>query len=436
MAHRQSPTQPASLLSCALGIVVVAALMGACSSSNSTSSTSTTVGAAASTTTTVPRPKPKAFAAGDDAFFTIPDPILAGTHGDLVRYQPIPSAPKGLRWYRIMYLSTTVAGDPTVVTGVFTVPTGPAPPGGFKLATHAHGSTGLADDCAPSRTIVSNPGSSAELQVVGQDAAKHGYAVASTDYEGQGGPGRHPFLVGPSEGRSVLDAARAVREMPGVSFEKADDNGAENLAIVGYSQGGHAALWANQIAAKWTPEFHVTGTLAGAPASEVAALLTDSPTPVVDNPQAVGIVAGLEAADPRLEGDLGKILAPGGKKLLAVMDASCNAPVGFDPGTPLLTADPTKTQPWTRLMAANTPGSVATKDPVLIIHSQADQSVPIAQSATLLARMCKAGQVVERRVLPSGGHVAAAVPAYADGFDWLSGLTSGATPVDSCTTAK
>ncbi len=373
----------------------------------------------------MPRPTPRKIAAGDTSFFTVPDPIPTGTHGDLIRYQPITESPEGLQWYRIMYLSTTMEGDPTVDTGIVSVPDGDPPKGGWKLATHAHGSTGLADDCAPSRTVVSNPGSSAELQVVGKDAAEHGYVVASTDYEGQGGPGRHPFLVGESEGRAVLDAARAARGFPGLHL-------GDDLAIVGYSQGGHAALWANQIAVKWTPEFHVTGTVAGAPASEVAALLTDGPVPAVDNPQAVGITAGLEAVDPALAGDLDRLLAPAGKKLLQVMDTSCTPPKGFETGKPLLTADPTTTQPWKRLMAANTPGSVATDDPVLIVHSKQDESVPIAQSATLLTRLCTAGQVVERRVLPTGGHVAAAVPAYADGFDWLEGLTEGADPVDSC----
>ena len=37
--------------------------------------------------------------------------------------------------------------------------------------------------------------------------AKAGYAVVRTDYEGLGTPGDHPYLVGVSEGRSVLDMA-------------------------------------------------------------------------------------------------------------------------------------------------------------------------------------------------------------------------------------
>lgn len=52
-----------------------------------------------------------------------------------------------------------------------------------------------------------------------------------------GGPGGHQFLEGKSEGRAVLDAARPAREFPGLKLPT-------DLAIVGYSQGGHATLWA------------------------------------------------------------------------------------------------------------------------------------------------------------------------------------------------
>jgi diguanylate cyclase (GGDEF)-like protein len=41
---------------------------------------------------------------------------------------------------------------------------------------------------------------------------KAGYAVVNTDYEGLGTPGIHPYLVGVSAGRSVLDIVRAVNK--------------------------------------------------------------------------------------------------------------------------------------------------------------------------------------------------------------------------------
>jgi hypothetical protein len=36
----------------------------------------------------------------------------------------------------------------------------------------------------------------------------------STDYEGLGGPGSHPMLIGVSEGRSMLDAAAPPARSP------------------------------------------------------------------------------------------------------------------------------------------------------------------------------------------------------------------------------
>jgi dipeptidyl aminopeptidase/acylaminoacyl peptidase len=65
---------------------------------------------------------------------------------------------------------------------------------------------------------------------------KAGYAVVQTDYEGLGTPGDHPYLIGVSEGRSVLDMVRAARKL--------DSSLGKRVVIAGHSQGGHAALWA------------------------------------------------------------------------------------------------------------------------------------------------------------------------------------------------
>ena len=65
---------------------------------------------------------------------------------------------------------------------------------------------------------------------------KAGYAVVRTDYEGLGTPGVHQYLVGKSEGRSVLDAVRAARAL--------EPRCRKRFVIAGHSQGGHAALFA------------------------------------------------------------------------------------------------------------------------------------------------------------------------------------------------
>ena len=94
-----------------------------------------------------------------------------------------------------------------------------------------------------------------------------GYVVAATDYEGLGTPGLHPSLVGESEGRGVLDAARAARGM------KAAAAGSKAL-VFGLSEGGHSALFAGELAASYAPELRVLGVAAVAPAGGVEQTLS------------------------------------------------------------------------------------------------------------------------------------------------------------------
>ncbi len=104
----------------------------------------------------------------------------------------------------------------------------------------------------------------------------------------------------------------------------------------------------------------------------------------------------------------------------------------YDVGDTLLTADVTTTEPWASAIAATVPGAEPGAAPVLIVHSTADENVPIAGSEAFQARLCAAGQVVERRVLPEGSHVLAAIPAYEQGIEWITGLMAGAQPASTC----
>jgi hypothetical protein len=109
-----------------------------------------------------------------------------------------------------MYLSESVEGEPIAVTGLVAVPEGPAPADGRKLLGVGHGTTGIADACAPSRfssqlaSLDRRLGAPDLVELLG-DFAGAGYVVAMTDYEGLGTPGVHPYLVGESEGRSLVD---------------------------------------------------------------------------------------------------------------------------------------------------------------------------------------------------------------------------------------
>jgi pimeloyl-ACP methyl ester carboxylesterase len=167
----------------------------------------------------------------------------------------------------VLYASRDVAGRRVPVSGTVMVPRGQAPRGGWPVVTWAHGTTGIADQCAPSRyPMTSGAYGKNATGPLFSGYLKAGYAVAQTDYQGLGTPGVHHYLAGRSEARSVLDMARAARKL--------DSRIGRRMLIVGHSQGGHAALWAAGEAGDWTPELRLLGTQPFAPISRVSLLVT------------------------------------------------------------------------------------------------------------------------------------------------------------------
>src|SRR5207253_5946777 len=107
---------------------------------------------------------------------------------------------------RILYSSTDGIGNQAriAVSGTMYIPRGTMPAGGWPIVAWAHGTTGIADVCAPSwRGNGARDGEYLDAWL------SHGFAVVATDYQGLGTPGVHPYLLWRSEGYSVLDAVRA-----------------------------------------------------------------------------------------------------------------------------------------------------------------------------------------------------------------------------------
>ena len=244
--------------------------------------------------------------------------------------------------YRIMYLTQSVSGAPTVATALVAVDEERAPFGGYPVLLYGHGSIGLADACAPSVAVGSiNDEHAQEFDSV-SSATSQGYAVVAADYEGLGGPGRHPYLVGISEGRSMLDAGLAARQVPGVYLSP-------DTAMLGFSQGGHAALWATQLAPEWTPGQPITGTVLAAPASEVVEYVQAGVADPANAAAPVSVIAGLAAAYPEAQAAIGTVLTPAGQELVALMDEHCFDESVTMPAGALLAADPLTVEPFASL---------------------------------------------------------------------------------------
>jgi len=230
----------------------------------------------------------------------IPAQAHAATHGDLLSVKPLKAKGAVLKGAAknllVTYKTKGIDGSLVTVSGTVVYPKGKAPKGGWPVFTWAHGSTGIADICAPSVATGSGAVSaySSYANPLLERVLKAGFVVVRTDYEGLGTPGVHPYINGVSEGRSVLDIVRAAR--------KIDGKVGSTYFIGGHSQGGQAALFAASLAGSWIPELKLRGTVALAPASHLGEQSTilrnldaTSFSPIVSI-----ILRGAEVSDPSL----------------------------------------------------------------------------------------------------------------------------------------
>jgi pimeloyl-ACP methyl ester carboxylesterase len=207
---------------------------------------------------------------------------------------------------RIQYVSTDVNGATITATGLILTPKKGK---NNKTVAWGHGTTGLADQCAPS---ISQAVFWPEGRAAIAGLLKQGWTVAATDYPGLGTPQPHPYLIGASEARAVIDSVKAARNL---------DGGLSTQYVVdGYSQGGQAALFTGELAPTYDGALVLRGVVAIAPVSNVDAL-----APVIpDTPNRGYLVmglAGLATVDPSVNPVA--LLAPPARLRLPVLLTGC-----------------------------------------------------------------------------------------------------------------
>lgn len=447
MRRRGRPAVSARLgLAVAVGTLV--AVLAGCSGSDSgadapatsagdgttmpDATSSTTVdGAAAASTTSVASPGSVAPAAItlvvgsadtstvvplSSSFYEPPAPLGDGAPGEVLRLEKAELVPGGTV-YRVLYRSRSLQEQPIVVSGLLAVPDGGPPPGGWPLVSWAHGTTGSADACAPSRL---GPG---QIPAVERLLAR-GWAVAATDYEGLGTPGPHPYLVGASQGRGVLDAARAALQVLG-------PRASGQVVAWGHSQGGQAAVWAGELAPTYAPELRLDGVAAVAPAVELSVRVAE----VRDSPLTAGLVfaavLGLAAADPAL--DPADVLTPVALEQRPVLEEGCIADVAVRMALFAgRVVQPTIPADWEAAARANDGGTVASPVPVGVWQGGRDVLVSAESTQRYVARACAAGTVVDYRFVADDDHGSAFTARVGDQLDWIAGRFAGRPVTGTC----
>ncbi len=348
------------------------------------------------------------------SFYEISTEMLPGPPGSVVRSEPLAGAPWGAKAARILYRSTGLSGEPIAVSAVVVVPSAPPPAGGRQIVAWAHPTTGAARKCAPSLLLDQVMPTIAGLaEMVGE-----GYAVVATDYPGLGTAGVHPYLVGVSEGRAVLDSIRAARALIGAS---------NRFAVWGHSQGGHAALWTGELAATYAPELDLVGIAAAAPASELAQLFDDD----LDTTAGQVLTAlSLWSWSHVFDAELSSVVQPhairpvgeiGGQCVSGFTDLLVDASAYAQIGKRFLKGDPARITPWSTYLSQSTPGNHAGKwPPVFIAQGSADTIVDPPVTTDFAIKLCNQGVDVRFFSVPGGTHDAIAGVSAKRAVAWIA----------------
>ena len=349
----------------------------------------------------IPAPDPSQGDGGVSPFYTWTGDIPA-TPGRILRTEPLdPSyglAAAGQQ-FRILYTSTDGIGGttPVAVSGAYFVPRGTPPAGGWPLVAWAHGTTGIADTCAPSWNVRSKRDAAYLNTWLGQ-----GYAIVATDYQGLGTPGPHPYLATRPEAYSVLDSVRAVL----TGFP----NVANKIVIIGQSQGGQAAFATAGLARRYAPELNISGTVAtGVPFTTPGGPRPAPPPPDSVDPTAtysLYIAIRMQQADPSLRPD--QLVSARALPLLeqarttcvaamfkAVQDAGLNHETTLAPGfnTAIKTVLPTMEYATLKL-----------SQPLFVGTDAYDHDVMPGRQLMLVRNACAQGTVVEAHLYAGRNH--------------------------------
>ena len=362
---------------------------------------------------------------------------LPAQPGSMLREEPLPSTqtqPAASENLRILYTSTDGVGgrDRVAVSGALYLPNGSMPKGGWPVVAWAHGTTGIADVCAPSWRGQTK-----------RDAAyldawlSKGFAVVATDYEGLGTPGIHSYLLWRPEGYAILDAVRA-------ALQRHPQQLRNQVIVVGQSQGSGAAIGATFLAPTYAAELHVLGTVATGlvvtfhPDGHVKlppkpAQYTD-PT-LMDPAYAILRIAGTDRS-LHPEFDTAEFVTPKGRTLLHAALTSCVHDLFDLSAREKLTGAQVFTGNLATIdsdMEANFEfPSARMPVPIFVGTGLADGEAGTAQQYNAVAGMCAAGTSVEWHTYPGLTHNGAVNGSLRDSLPFVERLVSGKTGPGSC----
>jgi len=361
----------------------------------------------------------------DLSFYEVSAADLAGKPGTLIRYEPLHLfSVYRAKAYRILYRTSDMHGRTIAASGMVVVSDyGPAKK---AIVAWAHPTTGVTRHCAPS--LRESP-----IDAIAgiTDLIVEGVTVVATDYPGLGTSGVTPYLAGIGEAHAVLDSVKAIADVE--VFQAG-----HHFALYGYSQGGHAALFAAALAKRYAPDHALVGVAVAAPATELGVLLDDDVA--TTDGKILGAMALLSWS--RLYGvSLEPLVTPHVAKIMELIDKHCVDKVGSaikaleaeqPMGAKFLNFDPNDRQPWKGLLAENSVDPKSIRMPVYIAQGLDDQIVIPQVTERFAAALCKEGDPVVLDLIKDTDHGMAAKKSFHQAVHWIGERLDGKPAPSNC----
>ncbi len=373
--------------------------------------------------------------------------VDTGSRADYGVIDPV-SARYAVETYDISYISRLPATSrPIEVHARLYLPSGSIAAPAFVFGP---GTTGPGPDCAPTLEQIrgKNWGHYDDHM---EYYAGQGYAVAMVDYyRGAGDSAIHPYFVGDLEGRVMLDAAIALHDFrddtrPGLATV------AEPTFFAGYSQGAHAALWAEQLGATYAPGIHIAGIIGFAAATDVVRSVAD----IAKGSTTIWLPSYVYAAYSDYYGDLEPantiFKEPFASTVAQDARHFCidqlelrtghygppsNAGSVYTPEFLQAAKDGTLAVSFPRLYAhlyANLAGSSSDHTPVLLVAGDKDVVILPAAQAELARRICASPLAnLELQQSAAGTHYTAMAEGHKTVITWMQTIVNGGTRANNC----
>ena len=326
----------------------------------------------------------------------------------------------------VLYRETAINGSDVAVSGAVALPKGTPPGDGWPVISWAHGTTGNAPLCAPTRE---EDGPNEEQSYLDAWVAR-GYAVVQTDYEGQGTPGLHPYFVGAAAAHDVTDMVRAARALyPQIG---------KRWFAFGHSEGGSASIFTAAIGPGWAPELTLEGAVSFAPGSHIGSMLNAMPN-ITRPTRAIvfmlEMIEGIASVDPAI--DLREILTPEALAKLPSLQERCAGDLMNDDGwvsmPPAQVFQPhADLKALARDFALNEANHVLPRVRLLLLQGTADTIVSSSATNAVDAELCAHGANVTYDLLEGMAHDTIMAGSLPQTEAWVDGVAAGAPPKPNC----